>query len=240
MKKHRDLQRELETLDEKYTRLFGEKSELEYKLKLMQSEADHNLEQSEEIRSLHEGTRRLKHDMKNHLMVIASYLNGGNYTQAKAYISEILDKLAAVNSYVETGNLLLNHIINRYFELARSRYILIKAEIESLSFSKVEALDFSAILSNMLDNAIEACKNEKVPEIQVIVSKKRVYQAVLVKNRISNSILETNPYLRSTKPEKEQHGIGVPQIKSLTEKYGGLFDFYEEDSFFCVCVMLPE
>jgi len=240
MKKRRELQRELELLDEKYTRLLNEKSELEYALQSIQDEAAHNREQSEEIRALHENTRRLKHDMKNHLMVIASYINGGNYELVKTYTSEILDKLAAVNSYVETGNILLNHIINRYLELARSNGILVKAEIESLPFKKVESLDFSAILTNMLDNAIEACVGEKVPEIQVIISKKRGYETILIKNRVTGSILDANPDLHSTKPEKMLHGVGVPQIKNLAGKYDGLSDFFEEDGFFCACVMLPE
>ena len=63
---------------------------------------------------------------------------------------------------------------------------------------------------------------------------------ILVKNKIARSVLEDNPDLLSDKEEKSQHGLGVKQIKALTEKYDGLCDFYEQDQYFCACVFIPE
>ncbi len=239
MKKYNDLKCQYDILDENYTILYGEKLQLEYELNSIKSENLHSLKQSDEIRELHENVRRMKHDMKNHLMVIASYLNNEDYKNAKIYTSEILDKLNSVHSYIETGNSLMNHIINEKLEYARSKNINIKAEIENLSFDKMESLDFSAVLSNILDNAIEACLKEETPELYVNISKKRSYETILVKNRISTPILATNPSLNSTKVETNLHGLGISQIKSIAEKYSGLCDFYEEDGYFCVCFMLP-
>lgn len=240
MGKYKNLKKEYEELDEKYAILFGEKSELAYELEDFKASAEHIREQDVELRKLHESVRHLKHDMKNHLMVIADYLNEENYDKANAYISEILDKLNAVHSYIETGNSLLNHIVNEKLELARSKGIPVKAEIENLSFEKMGSLDFSALLTNLLDNAIEASEKEAVPELCVKIVKRRGYQAMIVKNKISSSVLEKNPSLQSRKADKKNHGMGVSQIKSLTEKYCGISDFYEKDGFFCACSFIPE
>lgn len=239
MKKYKDLEREYNALEEKYSRLLSENSELEYELSELKASAENIQKQDEEICTLHENVRRIKHDMKNHLMVIASYLNGGNYDPAKAYTSEILDKLNAVHSYIETGNSLLNHILNEKLNTAREKGISVKAEIENLSFKKMESLDFSALLSNILDNAIEACENENSPEISVVISQRRGYETILAKNKISSSVLGVNPNLSTTKADSAGHGMGIPQIKTLAEKYGGMCDFYEEDGCFCACAFIP-
>lgn len=234
------LQRAYSELDEKYTKLLGEKAECEYALNAMKAESEHGLKQSGEIRALHENIRKLKHDMKNHLLIITSFLNSGEYDSAKAYTSDMLDKLSMMHSYVETGNSLLNHVLNEKLELARSCGISVKSEIENLTFAKVESLDFAAVLTNLLDNAIEAGK--EVPDAQMFVgiAKNRGYETVTVKNKLSASVLERNPTLTTTKPEAAEHGIGVPQIKAMAAKYGGLCDFYENDGWFCACFMLPE
>ena len=224
-------------LMQKYDSLYSKYSELEYQLREMKSNADSIREQDEEIKGLHESMRSIKHDMKNHLMVILSYLNDQDPEEAKKYISQILNKLNAVHSYIETGNSLMNHILNEKLSLARDKGIDIKAEVENLEFSKMESVDFSALLTNMLDNAIEACVEES--EIRVAISRRREYETIVVKNRIKSSVLETNPNLETTKEDKAEHGKGVAQIRQITEKYDGMYDFYEEDGFFVACAFIP-
>lgn len=230
---------ELAELDEKYNMLLGERAELSYELSEVKAALSRMQEQEEEVRALHENVRRLKHDMKNHMMVIASYLNGNEYEEAKQYTSMILDKLNGMQSYIETGNSLLSHILNEKLNYARSRGISVKAEIANVAFAKMESLDFSALLSNILDNAIEACSMEVEKQIYVRISEKKGYDTIVVKNSIGKSVLKENPSLISTKREEENHGMGTGQIKAIVEKYGGLCDFYEEDSWFCVAAFIP-
>ncbi len=239
--KNKDLEKRYGELNKKYIQIFSEKSELEYELKMLKEETDFIKKQDEEIRELHENARKLKHDIKNHLMVITSYINSAEYDKAKQYTSEVLEKFNSMHSYVETGNSLMNHIINEKLQYAREKGILIKAEIENLEFKQMKAMDFSAVLSNMLDNAIEASENEKniVPEIHVSIVRCKGYETIGIKNRIEKSVLEANPDLCSTKNEKN-HGLGVAQIKSIVEAYQGMYDFYEEDEFFCVKIFIPE
>lgn len=238
MKSYNGLKREHEELQKKYMELFAKESESAYELSKLKAEEEQLQEQDMEIRSLHQNVRNLKHDMKNHLMVIASYLNKEEYKEAKVYTSEILDKLNAVHSYIETGNSLLNHIINEKLEYARTKGISVKAEIENLSFARVKSIDFSALLTNMLDNAIEASEREIQSELYVSISRRRGYETILVKNKIGKSVLQVNPHLESTKEEKDVHGMGIRQIQELVKKYDGLCDFFEEDGYFCASVFI--
>lgn len=240
MRHMRQLQRELAAQEEKYLRLLAQKSELEYQLSAQSEEVAYSRKQESDIRSLHQSVRQLKHDMKNHLMVLASYLNSEDYDAAKTYTSEILDKLNAMHSYIETGNSLMNHILNEKLELARSCGIAVRAEIETLSFARMRSIDFSAMLTNLLDNAIEASKSEPSKELLLHIFQERGYDAVSVKNKIEKSILAENPELHSTKDNQEQHGIGIAQIKEIVAAYDGMCDFYERDGYFCSRVFIPQ
>ena len=230
---------EYEELEKRCDALFSECEELKYELSEMKVNADNIEKQEEEIRSLHESMRSIKHDMKNHLMVTLSYLNDGDEEAAKAYISGILNKLNKIHSYIETGNSLLNHILNEKLAEARKEGIDIKAEVENLAFDRMESMDFSALLSNMLDNAIEACRGEDAPQLIVKISRQRGYETIVVKNKVSHSVLEANPDLVTTKADKAEHGRGIPQIRTIVDRYSGMCDFYEEDGFFAACAFIP-
>ncbi len=242
MIKRRNWKEKYEECDAAYTKLRGEKEELAYELNKLRVHKEHIDSMDVQVRTLHEQVRCLKHDMKNHMLVLASYLNDGEYEDAKRYTSKILDKLNAVHSYVETDNSLLNHILNQKLEYARKNKIAIKAEIENLGFARMESMDFTALLSNMLDNAIEACIKEKeeIRELHVIIGVRRGYQAIIVKNRVDSSVLCANPGLKTDKEEASFHGMGVGQIRTLVEKNDGICDFYEEEGFFYACAFIPQ
>ena len=138
-------EKEFEELSEKYDKLYSDFQELKFSLGEMKASADEIEKQSEEIRQLHESMRSLKHDMKNHLMVTLSYLNDGDEEEARTYISQIINKLNAIHSYIETGNSLLNHILNEKLSEARTDGIDVKAEVENLAFERMESMDFSAL-----------------------------------------------------------------------------------------------
>lgn len=234
---------EIQELEQRLNQYMTEKMELEYRYQQLQDKLGQEQDQREEILRLHENARRLKHDMKNHIMVITAYLQAGENEEAKKYLSHVLDKLNGIYTYIETGNSLLSHVLNQKLEQAHQQGIEIKAEIENLAFRKMESVDFVSLLSNLLDNAVEnvSSENEK-PGIYVAVTARRGYETIQVKNSVAKSVLADNPSLQSRKEiqnEKEAHGYGVLQIRRIVEKYEGLCRFYEEDHMFCAEVMIP-
>lgn len=239
MKKLRQMKSSYENLEKEYMKSQAEKMDLIYELNQIKRHQELCDNEAQEVRHLHQNARKLKHDMKNHMMVIASYLSANHYEAAKDYTSEVLGKLNTVHSYVETGNDLMNHILNEKMTFAREQGIKIKAEIENLTFSKLKQIDFSTILTNLLDNAIDASLRESHPEMTIHIVKRKGYETVQIKNRISHSVLTDNPTLVSTKENAEVHGLGLLQVKALIDACDGLIDFYEESGYFCVGVFIP-
>lgn len=238
--RYKKLKEDYEKLEKAYSREVAKNLDLQFEYDNLKADYSNDKNQRKEIERLHENTRRLKHDMKNHILVAVSYLNNGETEQAKDYLSDVLDNLNKTYSYIQTGNSVMNYIINTKLEDAHNKGIKFKAEIENIPFDKMGSVDFSALLSNILDNAIEASIKSDEKFIYIAILRKRGYDTILVKNKINSSVLETNPKLSSDKNNSEQHGYGIKQIKTIAEKYEGIVDIYEENNMFCINVMIPK
>ena len=222
--------------DFELTKYVADNVDLKQQMEEIQHDYELQKDMADEIMKMREQSRALKHDMKNHTLVILSYLEKNQIEEAKQYTSEILDKLNAMYTYISVGNSLLNFIINSKLSKAKELEIEIKAEIENLSFSYVDSIDFSSLLGNILDNAMEAAVNSESKKLGVIIAHKKGFDTIAVKNSIDWSVLDRNPELRTSKTEPD-HGLGVRQIRAIVEKYGGELDIYEEQGMFCVFVV---
>lgn len=226
-----------EEQDKMLTQYIAANLDLEKKLADMQHDYEKQQDMAEEIRRIQEQIRALKHDMKNHTLVMLSYLEENRVEEAKAYAGELLDKLNKMYTYVNVGNSLLNYIINNKLSAAKEQGVEIKAEIENLAFDYMDSVDFSALLNNLLDNAIHGALESKSPKLEVQISAKKGFDIITVKNSIDESVLERNPEFVSTKGEPG-HGYGMKQIRNIVEKYNGDIDIYEKENQFIVSIML--
>ncbi|MFR8209811.1 hypothetical protein [Hominenteromicrobium sp.] len=74
--------------------------------------------------------------MRNHLMVIAMSLGNEKYDEARTYTAQILDKLNLEYSYIDSGNALLNYILNLKLQQAQQMQVHMQLQIENLKFQK--------------------------------------------------------------------------------------------------------
>ena len=237
--KYRELQSKYQKDDKMLTKYVADNLDMEKKLSDMEEDYLKQQEMAKEINKIQEQMRLLKHDMKNHTLVIANYLESGKIEDAKQYVSSILDKLNKMYTYVNVGNALLNYIINTKLSKAKELGVEIKAEIENLTFAYIDSMEFSALLNNLLDNAIEAAITSDRKQIDIKILSQKGFDTIQVKNSIDKSVLANNPKFNTTKSESG-HGYGIKQIKSIVEKYDGMMDIDEDDGMFIVSIMFNE
>lgn len=236
-KKEKD---EMRQMEEMCRQAVTENLDLKAKLEHITNAYEEQKRIYDEMLEVYQGTRRLKHDMRNHLMMIAACLQEGKTEYALQYTSEILDKMNLEYSYIVSGNELLNYILNDKLSVAQSKGIYVKAEIENLKFKRLTGVDFSALVGNMLDNALNGAENSHEKQMYITVKKKRGYETVKVSNSIDGSVLQDNPKLETTKENREVHGFGIAQIRSIVEKYNGILDIWEEYEMFHIQIMFEE
>lgn len=209
-------------------KLVVEKKQNEYTQKYVQT-----------INEQYEQTRRLRHDMKQYFTVLDGLISERKYSEARALISENYKSISCSEVVVNVGNDYVNSILKAKLTHAKSLQIDVICSIEK-DLSGIESTDLCNLLGNMLDNAIEAaqeCKTEK-RSIELNISSLSNRLIVIVRNSINHSILAENPNLVTSKHDKSEHGYGIKTIKSITEKYDGTIDFFEENLTFVFRVEL--
>lgn len=191
-----------------------------------------------EIISVNEESRKIRHDMKNMLLSVMGYLDEGKIEEAKAYLKQIeQNKVNLLNENIYCDNVAINYLIKQKNIECVKRSIVFSCTV-LCGFSEVTEVDLSILLGNALDNAIEGSQDVENPEVDLKIREQDSYLSILVKNKIAKSVLKENPKLLTSKKEKREHGLGIRSMKTITEKYQGILDFYEKEEFFFCHILL--
>ena len=180
------------------------------------------LELYNSLRKNYDIQRKRTHEYKNKIMCIDSLLKKKNYNKLEEYINSIFDKLDGQLDMVDTNNEVVNAVINAKYYEALQNDVLFILKINDLSHIKVSDEDIVTILSNLLDNAIEAAGQCEIDKRTVGI--KLLYEDDVLSIAVSNSY-KTEPeimedgYMRTIKDDKEQHGLGIRNVVATLEKY---------------------
>lgn len=189
--------------------------------------------------SQYEVIKKLRHDFKNNMAVVNELIQQKNTDKALEYTKEYLEELSETEPLIKTNNDIVNAIVNSKLSAAKTYGINVICMCVT-DFSDINDVDLCSLLSNMLDNAITACKNYQIDSKRIFIniSSDEYKYVFCVKNSIPESVLQNNPDLITTKSDKENHGMGVKIIRSIAAKYDGNVDYYEENKEFCCSVIL--
>lgn len=182
----------------------------------------------------------LRHDLKRYLVTYRQLLQEGKYEVIEADIDKILGKRLNTNHCVYTENTILNAVICEKMEQCSIKNI--KIEVQVNADKDMDSIEYGVVLSNLLDNAIEAEEQEK-EENRYICLNMGVEQNMIhlvVSNYISESVLQNNALLETSKKNKQLHGIGLRGVKEFVNNKEGEIEIFEENHMFvvhiCVCV----
>ena len=192
----------------------------------------------DEARKQYTEMKTLRHDMRHYLMAAAELIRADKTEEAKEYIEKIIDdKVDRTAFAIDTGDVVIDAVINSRIAVCLKNHIEIKCMIDSRP-KGVGGIDMSVLLSNVLDNAIRGCAGAEEPKIELIIGMRKAFTYIIVKNSIKESVLAKNPNLETDKEDKSAHGFGIMSIRKVAEKYAGNVEFTEEDHSFIVEIWL--
>lgn len=197
---------------------------------------NHQKQTAIELSKKYEEIQTLRHDMKHYLMTSVELINEDKSIEATKYLENILEeKIRPFSVKIQTGSAIIDATIGTKQAFCETNNIKFKILIDN-QFGNISELDLSVLLSNMIDNAINGCQNVDDAEIELRIERSKSYLIIIVTNTIKDSVLTSNPHLRSTKGE--HHGYGVKSMRNIAESYGGSLNFYEKGDIFYTEIML--
>lgn len=201
--------------------------------------------QSEMYQSISENFDRQKkktHEYKNQIDCMEHLLEKKHYSKLEEYIKTIHGKLDKELDAIDTNNVIVNAILNTKYQEADINGIVVVLRVNDLSGVWINDEDIVIILSNLLDNAIEACKKcdsgKRVLKLKFVNEDGMI--KIGVKNTFSNPIVYENGEIKSTKLVRtEEHGVGIKNIVDVIEKYGGSYIIKDDNHEFYFSIIIP-
>lgn len=186
---------------------------------MMEKQVELQINHYEELEKMDTEMRKFRHDYTNHLKSILSLIQMKEYSDAEEYIEKIQNsayKSRTVMFY--SGNKLADAILSYKSSESDGNC---RIEYSGIMPTSIENVDLCIILSNSLDNAIEACRKIGMPcTISIFAGKQQGYFVMSVKNPTapSDRFYDIPP---TTKSDKGQHGMGLYNIENTVKKYSG-------------------
>ena len=179
--------------------------------------------------------RTLRHDISNHLMT-AAVLAKEDASQAETYLQGLTDEFQSMTAIDFCENSVADAVLYAKATEATAAGIAFSVEASLSEDLHIQETDLMSLLSNLLDNAIEAAVQAKEPFVEVHIREKA--DTILI--RVRNSLpAGTIPDLQQTsKKDKHMHGLGLQIVDGICKKYEGSFSHKAENSTFEVLAML--
>ena len=177
--------------------------------------------------------RKFRHDFRKHMMCVISMLEEGSFSDAENYIRKLTNKFNETVPSYKTGNYIADSILSDKAQECKDKGIIFKFT-GVIPEKNLNPLELCTILSNSLDNAIEACtKISGMPtKIRMASDFKNNYWYVKIANTSSSDIKIRNNNVLTTKSDPLNHGFGLQNIKDVVNKHKGEFKIAQIDGDF--------
>lgn len=181
---------------------------------------------------------RLRHDFKNHLIIIDGYAQKENLTEIKNYIAKITDYVSE-NTIITTPNNVISSILNA------KNQDCIRNEISfqfSFGFKNIYVDDttLTVILGNILDNAITAASKMNVGYINLSINQIDSYLEINCTNNHKEKLkMNKGNFFTTKKTNNLFHGIGLNNVSTTVSRLNGTIDTEYDDFKFRINILIP-
>jgi len=162
-----------------------------------------------------------EHEYKNQIMVISALVKKRKLDELDRYLNKICSNISYKTDCIDTNNVVVNAILNTKYQEAKQKDVVFVLKVNDLSDLPIADEDIVVILSNLLNNALEACEkcNDKVLKIKFTKENEQIVISVV--NSFDGNILVINGDYHTSKEDLSTHGMGIKNVKEVVDKYGG-------------------
>jgi len=169
--------------------------------------------------------RRQHHDFHHQLQTVYGLLETGYYEEARQHIRKTYETISTPLELIRTDQPHVTALLYTKLVLAEARQIRLEPVIEcSLQNLPLSPLETSALLSNLLDNALEAVENappeERVIRLEIRRDSGGYIIVVANRGRVETSL--PNRFFQAGYTTKEGHtGLGLVSARETVVRHGG-------------------
>ncbi|MGX8851066.1 sensor histidine kinase [Amedibacillus sp. YH-ame10] len=196
----------------------SQKNELEKSLYVMSEKSRMLFQHYHSLEEKEEQTRRILHDIKNHLQVLEKAVQETG-VEEKEYLNEVKNTIDQLTTKVIIDRKILNILFIEKIEEASKYKIEIRFHIDHVDTSFIKDFDIITIFSNILDNAIDAVKEVPEKDRLIDINIRKVYDFLLIceMNPCMNTLQKNKGKILTNK--KGHSGLGLQNIEQVLKNY---------------------
>jgi len=183
------------------------------------------------IKEKEQEVRAARHDLRHQITVIRQLVSEGDVEKLKEYINVLEDKSVKPVQENYCKHYIVNMLLRMYAGLARQRETAFNVRAYLPETIPVDDIDLCVILSNLLENALEA--SGRIPpeerSVSVSIGLERDRLGILIKNRFNGYLRVRNNRFLSAK-QTGREGVGLVSVRAICKGYDGSADFYGDGS----------
>lgn len=202
---------------------------LEHELKLFHTQSSIQYQYYSDLEKKYRESRKVLHDMKNHLQAVEQLYQSQEEGKAKDYVEDLYHMLNVLGEKYYSPHKMLNIILNDKLKKAEREGIQVQAAVGDVQLLGMRDMDVTTVFANLLDNAIEAAR-ECAPSGYLHLKMDQIHDFTVV--RIVNSCLEE-------KPKKGHMGLGLENVRNTLAKYHGTMQTERSPGQFRVNITIP-
>lgn len=183
--------------------------------------------------------RKSTHEFERHLQVLRDLLDRKEYETAQEYIRQLqTDRTLKVFS-IASNNPVIDVVMNQKHQVALENGINMQVKVNDLSSISIKTNELVVLLSNLLDNAIEAClKLDQNREIVCSILKEdSIYISI---RNTSYPVQIIDGEIPTTKQDTTEHGYGLPAVKYILKQLKAEYTFAYNNGWFQFVAEIPE
>ena len=212
---------------------------------VLQKSIQYQNEAVEAWTNAYKNQRKMTHDFQNQLSVIYGLAEcEAPNSELSSYIQTILKNSTANSLIVKTGRLVADVLLSQKHDVAQTKGIQFLLQLDDLTHFGLKDEHLVVVLSNLIDNAIEACEkidNGKIKKITLVMKVEEESSFLYIENTTAFPVkILDNQIVIPMKPSTE-HGYGLKNVVNILNQYHAVFAItYKEDSgLFCFSTQIP-
>lgn len=195
-------------------------------------------ERYDNLRSSIEEARQARHDMRHYFNQLSAMAEEGDLEHIKAYLANATKRIPSLDMHF-CDNRAADSVIGYYCALAKQENIPFETKIDLPETLPADEIDICIILSNLLENALEASLRTSEEKrricLEAYVHADRL-TLIHVKNSFDGELHERNDIFQSSK--RKGNGVGIQSIRHIADKNNGACSFTHENGIFTAKVMI--
>lgn len=182
--------------------------------------------------------RQATHEHQRQLQTIHDLITSNKVDIAQSYIEELRGNQATRLCVINSHHPIIDAVLNHKYQMAKERSIEMQIQVNDLSTVKLSSDEVVVLLSNLLDNAIEAC--ERISEKRMIDC--RIIQGDNLFLSIRNSsppVSISNGLIHTSKVNKKDHGFGLVAVCHILDRYRAEYTYQYVNGWFQFVAEIP-